>query len=1073
MNHNITKLFSRVALVSFLAVAFAGTALAADVTDVIDNTATSSQLGNTATSAWVNAFSITGTSGAVYTIRSMGTKNTTNALQFNANGYLYMTTSPSGYKLKSVTITTTANKNIGVYAQNSAYSAAPSGSALSTLAATSSGATYTFTSDYTFLALKGTASSTSITSVSIVWEEVSSSVVETTTTIDDSGITNTDVYISTVAGSLSASVKDADNNAVSGATVTWSGNNDAVATIDASTGAVTLVSAGTVKFTASYAGKTGEYQASSAEYTMTVTSSAPYTQPTQFDIIFSDSFFGTNYGGSASGITDSDPISGSQDNVTVTYAGGGNHYVSSNQIRFYPSNKLTFEAPDGYKIKSIVFTQVSGGNWGATISANSGTYTSSTKTWAGSAATVLFTGSGSGRCDISKATITLEKASPEISADDVNIAYNAMAGNIAFTINNPASDGVVSAITNDSWLTLGGETTSPISFTCTANNETTARSATVTLTYTYNTNETVTKDVTVTQAAAPVVYSTIPALFDVATTTDADVYVTFNNWVVSGVSTNGKNVFVTDNNGNGFVIFDNNGGLGDVYSTGDILSGTAVSCKLALYNGFAEVKNLTATDLTITPGGTVSAASIAMANLAGVNTGALISYSNLTCSVTSGKYYLSDGTTTLQVYNTLHAFEALMAGKTYNITGVYQQYNSTKEILPRSAADIEEVVVTTPSITVNPATVSKTASEVEGTMDIIYANLPISDMSDFDVQYCDSEGADASKPSWVDDILVAEKDPSEGEGYVVSFTIQANDGAARSAYFKIYAKDNNNNNVYSNLVTITQDEFVPDYAELPFEFDGGRADIATTTGLTQDGLDSDYSASPKLKFKTTGTWVILKFNEAPGLLSFDILGNSFSGGTFTIQTSVDGETYSNLKSYTELGAKQHEEFSNLASTVRYIRWIYTEKSSGNVGVGNIKLTKAAPESVSLTATLNNGRYWTTFYNSSARYTLSEGQAFIMDDSHVLYRLGDDGTEIPANTAVVIIANSASITLTKSSSTDTVDTHSVVNILEGSDVAVAKPSVGTTYVLGVVGGAIGFYEYTATDNIPAAKAFYVE
>ena len=102
----------------------------------------------------------------------------------------------------------------------------------------------------------------------------SSSEVATTTTIDNSGITNTDVYAGTIAGSLSATVT-ANGSAVSGATITWSGNNNSVATIDASTGVVTLVAAGTVTFTANYAGVSGEYESSSDTYKMTVTNSAP------------------------------------------------------------------------------------------------------------------------------------------------------------------------------------------------------------------------------------------------------------------------------------------------------------------------------------------------------------------------------------------------------------------------------------------------------------------------------------------------------------------------------------------------------------------------------------------------------------------------------------------------------------------------------------------------------------------------------------------------------------------------------------------------------------------------------
>ena len=101
-----------------------------------------------------------------------------------------------------------------------------------------------------------------------------SSAVATTTTIDASGINNTDVYKGTEAGSLAATVK-AGEETIDNATVTWSGDNDAVATIDATTGAVTLVGAGTVTFTATYAGVEDEYKSSSDTYELTVTDTTP------------------------------------------------------------------------------------------------------------------------------------------------------------------------------------------------------------------------------------------------------------------------------------------------------------------------------------------------------------------------------------------------------------------------------------------------------------------------------------------------------------------------------------------------------------------------------------------------------------------------------------------------------------------------------------------------------------------------------------------------------------------------------------------------------------------------------
>ena len=284
---------------------------------------------------------------------------------------------------------------------------------------------------------------------------------------------------------------------------------------------------------------------------------------------------------------------------------------------------------------------------------------------------------------------------PIITANDVDIAWNAN-GSITYEITNPVGGGNLTASTTADWITIGTIDADNVSFTATANPTPVARTATVTLTYTYNTNQTVTKDVTITQAAGP--YSTISDLFNAATTTAKTVLVTFDNWVVSGISTNGKNVFVTDGT-NGFVIYNSSGGLSSTYAVGNILSGTGISCSLKKNNGYAQISDLASTP-NIATGGTVSEANIDMDALAGVNTGALISYDNLICSVDNTKYYLSDGTTQLQVYNTLYAFGTLKAGMKYNITGIYQQYNSSKEILPRSAADIVEVAaVITPAKT--------------------------------------------------------------------------------------------------------------------------------------------------------------------------------------------------------------------------------------------------------------------------------------------------------------------------------------------------------------------------------------
>ncbi len=97
---------------------------------------------------------------------------------------------------------------------------------------------------------------------------------EPTIAIDHSGITNTNVFMGTAAGILAASVTYNDSP-VEGATVTWSGDNDNVATINAN-GAVTLVAEGSVTFTASFAGNS-DYSAKTATYEMAVTNVNPNT----------------------------------------------------------------------------------------------------------------------------------------------------------------------------------------------------------------------------------------------------------------------------------------------------------------------------------------------------------------------------------------------------------------------------------------------------------------------------------------------------------------------------------------------------------------------------------------------------------------------------------------------------------------------------------------------------------------------------------------------------------------------------------------------------------------------------
>lgn len=398
-----------------------------------------------------------------------------------------------------------------------------------------------------------------------------SSAVATATTIDATGITNTDVYTSTAAGSLSATV-NAGGNAVTGASVTWSGDNNEVATIDASTGVVTLVAAGTVTFTATYAGVTDEYQESSATYEMTVTSSAPYVQPTNVIINMNYEWLGSNNG---SNLKTSDlPVIKTDDNVTTTISDGTSTRPrgDTDYIRLYNGSTLSFDAPSGYNITQIVFTTGGNNTWNAPT-ANSGTL--SDKTWTGASNSVTFTLSGS--CFISKATITLTQISTKpsitITPATANHAATDDEGTLEITYANlnitdmsdfdieyyDADGNALGSGQKPAWIEASVSSQDPsigegyvVSYLMDENTSTEARSAYFkTYALDNDLNVIYSNLVIITQAGVPVDYATLPFIW--AGGTNSDLTAT------NGVTANGLGSDYAATNAPYRIKFDNTG----------------------------------------------------------------------------------------------------------------------------------------------------------------------------------------------------------------------------------------------------------------------------------------------------------------------------------------------------------------------------------------------------------------------------------------------------------------------------------------------------------------------------------
>ena len=133
-------------------------------------------------------------------------------------------------------------------------------------------------------------------------------------------------------------------------------------------------------------------------------------------------------------------------------------------------------------------------------------------------------------------------------------------------------------------------------------------------------------------------------------------------------------------------------------------------------------------------------------------------------------------------------------------------------------------------------------------------------------------------------------------------------------------------------------------------------------------------------------------------------------------------------------------------------------------------------SFSLSGHTDGQCFWSTFYDSTTRYTLEEGTlAFTLSEDGKLYRLGENGRVIPAGTAVILISDREEAKLNAcEDDTPITDNAPQGNILQGadSDTATSGITEGTVYVLSNEGGALGFRAFTGA-TIPAGKAYIVK
>ena len=142
------------------------------------------------------------------------------------------------------------------------------------------------------------------------------------------------------------------------------------------------------------------------------------------------------------------------------------------------------------------------------------------------------------------------------------------------------------------------------------------------------------------------------------------------------------------------------------------------------------------------------------------------------------------------------------------------------------------------------------------------------------------------------------------------------------------------------------------------------------TGWSESGT-MFYAASgntpPAMKFDNTGDYLLINFNSNAGNLTYYLTGNSFAGGTFTVEESNLGTVWTTLHSHTSPPSATYAMFTDVPlATTRFIRFIYTNKVSGNIGVDDVNITigAATPEQEinvkqGATTIVSGGSYFTS------------------------------------------------------------------------------------------------------------------
>ena len=725
----------------------------------------------------------------------------------------------------------------------------------------------------------------------------------------------------------------------------------------------------------------------------------------------------------------------------ISWTGIGCSY-SSSRVNIEANGSITFTASSGYNITKIVI-----------ISGSSDFYYG---TWT-SNPSVTPTGNNSGTTtfdglEANSVTVTTSTAFRCTSASSISIYYAAVSSNTCAT---PTFSPAAGTFTSAQNVTISCTTDGATIHYTTDGSDPTSSSSTYSSAINVDATKTIkaiaVKDGMTNSQIASATY-TILAQKTIAEARTQGTGAVYTRGVITSVSA--KTAYIQDANA-GISVY------GDANLT--VVKGDDVTIvgTLAASHGQLRITNpeitVNSQNNTVTPV-VKTVAEIKEDNEADkALQGILVRIENATVTAIDGtKVTIVQSSNSIDIFGV--SYGSVSVGNVISLTGNVAYYDALQ------IANPSDIVLETPTITLDKKSFSFGETGGDESITVSYDKM---NTATLDIITYESNGTTPATYDW----LTTNFDASNN----VEFSVAANTGSARTAYFKIFGKGNDNSDTYSELITVTQAAYTTP-AILPFAWAGGVIDdLEALDGVSSHNIGTDYAVSNapyRVKFDGTGDYILIKTNTQPGKVTIGVkkiggVGNS----TLTVQGSSDGTNFTNIQAFYIQGSQNAivslETTNAFATTDRYVRIYFTQVTSGNVGVGPISIAIPEPNAPTgdeddemYLTTSDNMDGWRAFYHASNSYSVDGNTKVYVADADPV------GTTItlkalagiPANVPVILhtssSADSHKMTLTKE--TEAPYTYTNDNKLSWETTAVTDK-----YRLGFGASGVGFYPYSGT------------